>query len=116
MKTKVVNLRNRPYDVYVGRAGRGEKGTHGNPYLVSPAQPLGTVVNTLYRAHFKFKVENDPKYKAEVDKMVALKQQQNGVLVLGCFCADGLNFLTAGNPPYTCHGQVIAEYIDERCP
>ncbi|TAL42394.1 MAG: DUF4326 domain-containing protein [Salinibacterium sp.] len=116
MKTRVVNIRASKYDVYVGRAGKGQKGTHGNPYLVSPSQPRGSTVNTLYRNHFKFKVENDKAYRAEVEKLVELKRKQNGELTLGCFCAEGTAVLTAGSPPYVCHGQVIAEYIDERCP
>lgn len=32
--TKVVNMRREPFDVYIGRAGRGEAGTFGNPYRV----------------------------------------------------------------------------------
>lgn len=115
MKTRVVNIRLEPYDVYIGRAGRGEKGTHGNPYIVSPQQPLGTTVNKLYREHFHFKLKNDPKYFDEVVKLVERKKRQGGKLTLGCFCADS-GGLTAGTPPYICHGQVIAEFIDERCP
>lgn len=46
--TRVVNLRREPYDVYIGRAGRGHDGYHAKPVRVggeterehSPASPL----------------------------------------------------------------------------
>lgn len=32
METRVVNIYKEKYDVYIGRAGRGENGYFGNPY------------------------------------------------------------------------------------
>ena len=115
MKTRVVNIRLEPYDVYCGRAGRGEKGTHGNPYTPNPGQPLGTCVNKLFRKHFEFKAREDKLYAAELQLLIQRKRKQGGKLSLGCFCATSAG-LFAGSPPYICHGQVIAEYIDEREP
>mgnify|MGYP001614670912 CR=1 FL=1 len=114
-KTRVVNIRLESCDCYCGRAGHGEKGTHGNPYTAIHGQSRGATVNKLFRDHFNFKVREDKLYRAELDKLVELKRKQNGLLSLGCFCA-GPDGLFAGNPPYTCHAQVIAEYIDEREP
>ena len=115
MKTRVVNIRIEVADVYCGRAGHGEKGTFGNPYTAIHGQSRGATVNKLFRDHFNFKVKHDEKYRAELDKLVELKRAQGGKLSLGCFCADA-NGLFAGNPPYICHAQVIAEYVDEREP
>ena len=113
--TRVVNIKLEPCNVYCGRAGHGERGTFGNPYIANPKYPRGATVNKLFRAHFEFKVREDKSFKAELDKLVELKRAQNGKLSLGCFCA-GVDGLFAGNPPYICHVQVIAEYIDKRCP
>lgn len=113
MKTRIVNVRLAHYDVYCGRAGRGEKGTFGNPYLVSPSQPRGECIK-LYREHFMFKLKEDPKFFDEVTKLIEFKRRK-GELTLGCFCS-GSDALTTDNKPYICHVQVIAEYIDARCP
>ena len=115
MKTPVVNISSEVADVYCGRAGHGEKGTFGNPYTAIHGQSRGATVNKLFRDHFNFKVREDKLFVAELDKLIERKRKQGGSLSLGCFCA-GPDGLFAGNPPYTCHVQVIAEYIDERCP
>ena len=114
-RTKVVNVRHHPYDFYCGRAGRGEKGTFGNPYTITPSQPRAKCIE-LYRAHFNFKVKEDPEFVRALDKLVEYKRAHGGALVLGCFCAEGMLALTAMDTPFTCHAQVIAEYIDSREP
>lgn len=108
--TRVVNIRLESADVYVGRAGRGEKGTHGNPYTIGVGQSRGASLK-LYRTNFEFKVKHDKAYVAEMTKLIALRRR-NGSLTLGCFCAPK-GGLTVRDVPFICHGQIIAEYIDE---
>ncbi len=115
--TRVVNIRmTDTWDFYCGRAGRGEKGTFGNPYTIHVGQPRGHTVNKLFRDHFEFRAKHDLGFVAELNKLIDWKKVHDGVLVLGCFCAETAEGLTVENKPYTCHAQVIAEYIDKRCP
>jgi hypothetical protein len=102
--TKVVNLRRERYDVYIGRAGRGQDGYFGNPY------PVGQVCSrcgkshhdagsTLpcFRKYFKERL-NDPIFHSRV---LQLKGK-----VLGCFCKK------VGIEP--CHGDVYVAWLEER--
>jgi len=34
MQTVVVNINKEPFDIYIGRAGRGEDGYFGNPFRI----------------------------------------------------------------------------------
>lgn len=112
--TRIVNVRLAHYDFYCGRAGRGEKGTFGNPYTINPGQTRGATIEK-FREFFEFKLKEDTKFFDEVVKVIERKRRQKGELTLGCFCA-GSEGLTVKNKPFTCHAQVIAEYIDKRCP
>ena len=91
MTTKVVNLRKEPFDVYIGRFGRGQDGYFGNPYKV---RDHGHDAISLYRTYFNHKLKNDAEFRRRVD---ALKGK-----TLGCFCA-----------PKACHGDVIVEYLEQ---
>lgn len=96
-RTTVVNINARPrpvYDVYIGRAGYGEKGTFGNPFRMrndTPALRRASII--AYAEWFLQLVENDHVFRSNVE---ALRGK-----VLGCFCA-----------PKLCHGHVIAEWLD----
>lgn len=92
MKTTVVNLRKEPYDVYIGRPGRGEAGLFGNPFWKSDESGRDEAI-AKFEVYFLDRVESDPAYRAAV---LALKG-----LRLGCFCA-----------PKHCHGDVIARWLD----
>jgi hypothetical protein len=92
MQTKAVNIRNENYDVYIGRAGRGQDGYFGNPFPLLPGQPRGASLDK-YRAYFKDRLKTDPEFSRRIN---GLKGK-----TLGCFCK-----------PYPCHGDIIAEYLD----
>lgn len=89
-KTTVVNIhRDEPYDVYIGRAGKGFDGYYGNPCL-------GGTRSAKVRAfenYFKGRLKRDPEYKARI---LALRGKR-----LGCFCT-----------PLLCHGHIIAAWVD----
>lgn len=94
MTTKVVNLKKEPYDVYIGRAGKGQDGYFGNPYrLMGDTDEEREACLRSYTSWFYSKLASDPTFKMRIE---ALKGK-----VLGCFCK-----------PRTCHGDVIAEYLE----
>ena len=92
MKTRVVNLRNEKYDVYIGRAGRGQAGYFGNPFPLLPEQPRGSSLEK-YRAYFFDRLKTDTEFHRRIHELKGK--------TLGCFCK-----------PYPCHGDIIAEYLD----
>jgi len=91
-RTRVVNLRKDKYDVYIGRAGRGQDGYFGNPFPLG-SQPRGATIEK-YRGYFLDRLRTDERFARRVR---ALKGK-----TLGCFCK-----------PHPCHGDVIAEYLDK---
>lgn len=91
-KTKVVNIKQDEYDVYIGRAGRGKDGYFGNPILRAVDESPGSTLDG-YRAYFYNRLERDPEFKKRV---LNLKGKR-----LGCFCK-----------PAPCHGDVIKEWLD----
>lgn len=92
MKTKVVNIRNEKYDVYIGRSGRGQDGYFGNPFMLSPGQPRGASLEK-YKEYFYERLKNDAEFRRRIN---GLKGK-----TLGCFCK-----------PYPCHGDIITAYLD----
>jgi hypothetical protein len=94
MDTKVVNIKNERYDVYIGRAGRGQDGYFGNPFRLSPNEPGGSTLER-YRQYFYNRMDTDPEFR---EKIHALKGR-----TLGCFCKPG-----------PCHGDIIAGYLNSK--
>lgn len=92
-RTTVVNLREEPYDVYIGRAGRGHDGYFGNKYRVGPHKH-GEAIE-LFRKDFLERVDAEPEFRRRV---LALRGKR-----LGCFCK-----------PNACHGDVIAQWVDSQ--
>jgi hypothetical protein len=92
MKTKVVNIRNEKYDVYIGRSGRGQDGYFGNPFPLLPGQSRGANLEK-YKTYFYERLKSDPEFRKRIR---GLKGK-----TLGCFCK-----------PYPCHGDIIVEYLD----
>lgn len=90
--TKVVNLRFAPYDVYIGRAGKGKDGYFGNPIKLKPGESRGSTIEK-YKIYFYNRIQTDEEFKKKV-----LELQGK---TLGCFCK-----------PNSCHGDVIKEYLD----
>lgn len=89
----VVNLRQSPYTVYIGRPGHGKPGPFGNPFIVGKHGPRSSCVE-LFRSWFH---SSDP--HAVTMREAALKLPRNSVL--GCFCK-----------PNACHGDVIADFLN----
>jgi hypothetical protein len=87
----VVNLRNEKYDVYIGRAGHGHDGYFGNPHKTR--WDIRGATLKKYREYFYNRIATDPEFK---ERVLALKGKK-----LGCFCK-----------PYPCHGDIIAEYVN----
>lgn len=100
--TTVVNLRRgEQYDVYIGRAGRGQDGYFGNPYAVGQrclrcwrihATPGDTL--PCFRDYFNERVLKDASFRERVRGLAGKR--------LGCFCKPG-----------PCHGDVIVEYLQK---
>lgn len=99
-KTLVVNLRRSHYDVYIGRAGKGQSGYFGNPVAVGRDCPIcdeihdtGEETLPCYEIYLQARLVADPEFKQRVDKLRGK--------TLGCFCK-----------PKPCHGDVLASYVD----
>jgi hypothetical protein len=92
MMTKVVNIRNAKYDVYIGRAGRGQDGYFGNPFVLKTGETRGTSLEK-YKVYFHERMKSDAEFR---NRIHGLKGK-----TLGCFCK-----------PYPCHGDIIAEYLN----
>lgn len=93
-QTTVVNIKHtNNYDVYIGRAGRGEDGYFGNPYRLNANESPG---NTLlrYKLYFYKRLVSDPEFKKRIDALAGK--------TLGCFCK-----------PNPCHGDIIAAYLNK---
>lgn len=94
--TRVVTVRSgKPYDVYVGRAGKGEDGYFGNPFAFSQH---GHMALSYFRRYFLRRVEVDRDFRLRV---LDLRGK-----VLGCpgpTCDDG-----------PCHGKIMAEWLDKQ--
>ena len=85
--TVVVNLHREPYDIYIGRAGRGHDGYFGNPF------PRAPDALERYREYFARRVK-ETEFRRRV---LALRGKR-----LGCFCKPG-----------PCHGDVIVEWLEK---
>lgn len=101
--TRVANMRRgEPYDVYVGRAGRGMTGLFGNPYKVGEfcqrcrqRHESGGETLPCFRAYFEERVKYDRAFRLQVLRLRGK--------TLGCFCV-----------PQPCHAVIIAEWIDSQ--
>jgi hypothetical protein len=90
--TKVVNIHKKEeYDVYIGRAGKGQDGYYGNPIPLGPAGRDACVAE--YRTYFYNRIATDLEFKESIEGLRGKR--------LGCFCY-----------PKCCHGMVIVEYLD----
>lgn len=96
----VVNLRNSAYDVYIGRAGRGQDGYLGNPVAVGRVCPICNQVHTAagdtlrcYEQYARKRIADDPEFR---ERVKSLKGR------LGCFCKPG-----------PCHGDILVRLWHE---
>jgi len=84
-KGKVVNINHGDsYDVYIGRAGKGENGYFGNPFT----EGTRTEKIKKFKEYAQQRIQDDDKYREEVKKLIDKR--------LGCFCH-----------PAPCHGDVL---------
>lgn len=90
--TKVVNLYKEKFDVYIGRAGKGQDGYFGNPIALKPGEERGSTIDK-FREYFYERIKNDSEFKRRVEELKGK--------TLGCFCA-----------PKACHGDVYVEYLN----
>ena len=90
---RVVNLKSEPYDVYIGRSGRGMVSKWGNPFRIGEHGDRGTVISK-YRDHLQTQIKT---WKITRADLLSLKGK-----TLGCFCK-----------PQPCHGDVIAEVAQQ---
>ncbi len=84
--TVVVNRRNSPFDVYIGRGS-----PLGNPYSIGEYGDRNEVVRK-YAYDFPLRYRTEPKFKAAV---LGCKGKR-----LGCYCK-----------PELCHGDVIVHFL-----
>jgi hypothetical protein len=90
MQTVVVNINTEQFDIYIGRAGRGEGGYY------NPFHETGSAEDAVQRfqRYFIDRIEKDSEFKRRI---LALKGKR-----LGCFCK-----------PKACHGDVIADWLNK---
>jgi len=88
--TNLINIYHKlPYDVYIGRAGKGQDGYFGNPADEGTREEKVT----KYKAYFNKRIAEDPEFKHRIESIKGK--------TLGCFCF-----------PKMCHGMVIIEYLE----
>jgi hypothetical protein len=93
MQTVVVNIHKEPFDVYIGRRGRGQDGYFGNPFRIGHGISREDAVER-FEKYFADRIEKDSEFRRRI---LALKGKR-----LGCFCK-----------PKACHGDVIADWLDK---
>ena len=100
METKVVNLHNEPFDVYIGRAGKGQDGYFGNRHPIGYCYQMQCLCQhdrksaiEAYKKDFLYAIEHDGTFLLRVLELRGKR--------LGCFCK-----------PLACHGDVIKEWLD----
>jgi len=87
MSTRVVNLRNEPCEVYIGRPSQW-----GNPFKV---YPMGERTRQQAIEEYREWILKQPKLLAALPDLVGKR--------LGCYCA-----------PLPCHGDVLVELLNDR--
>lgn len=88
-KPTVVNVRTSQYDVYIGRAGKGQDGYFGNPF----SQGTREQVIEQFEAYARKRIATDSVFKERVRTLSGR---------LGCFCH-----------PKACHGDILVKLWEE---
>tara|TARA_B100000959_G_C14935691_1_gene605642 strand:+ start:679 stop:945 length:267 start_codon:yes stop_codon:yes gene_type:complete len=82
---RVVNLYKESYDIYIGRAGKGQDGKWGNKFY------KGTREENI--ANFEHYLLDSPELMADLPELLNKR--------LGCFCK-----------PKACHGDILKRYAE----
>jgi len=90
--TRIVNLFDEDYDVYIGRKGFGMDGYFGNPYRLNKDGPRHEIM-MKYQKYFRKRLNNDPDFATKIRALRGM--------TLGCYCK-----------PRACHGDFIAAYLN----
>ncbi len=93
METRVVNLREESYEVYIGRKRDGSS-KYGNPYVMGIDGTRDEVIK-------KYRDSVCRKLDSEEWTLQEMRDDLQGK-ILGCFCK-----------PMACHGDVLKEFVDE---
>lgn len=104
-KTIVVNIHKDKYDVYIGRAGKGQDGYFGNlhnqgniycPHCKGHHDRIEAIA--LFKKEFLERIEKDQAFRKRV---LELKGKR-----LGCFCKQPTHEVA-------CHGDVYVEWLEK---
>lgn len=104
MKTKVVNIKHEPYDVYIGRGSPfGNKWSHINSQYTIATYIVNNIDEALYNYNkwFYNKLDTDINFGNLVLSLYGKR--------LGCFCRPKNGF----NGQLLCHGQIIAGFLED---
>ena len=64
----MVNIRKEAYDVYIGRAGKGQDGYFGNPFRLKQDMDRGGTL-AGFREYFYRRLANDAEYRRRVHEL-----------------------------------------------
>lgn len=90
MKTRVVNIKDEEYDVYIGREGKGQSGYFGNPY--KDHSRIKSI--QLFEKYARDRINSDPEFKQQIKQLQGKR--------LGCFCK-----------PKACHGDILVKLSEQ---
>ncbi len=90
MQTRVVNLNDCDFDVYIGRPGKNQDGYFGNPCLCDNRSK--SIAD--FKVYFYKRLSSDPEFKYRIHQLRGK--------TLGCFCK-----------PQRCHGDIIVKYLND---
>lgn len=89
---RVVNIHHKqPYDIYIGRPGKGQSSKWGNPFVIGKDGTRGEVI----AKYQQYLVDGYNSGKFTREDFLALDGK-----VLGCFCK-----------PQPCHGDILIEAV-----
>lgn len=74
-------------DVYIGRAGKGQSGYFGNPFVLNAGETRGSTIER-YEKYARERIKTDTEFRTNVRKLYGKR--------LFCFCK-----------PHACHGDVL---------
>jgi len=67
--TRVVDMRISGYNVYIGRAGKGQDGYFGNPFRLRASESRGATIER-YREYFYNRLKTDPEFKRRIHELI----------------------------------------------